>query len=42
MVEVLSSLQLNFHHKLPLKCSSKWLKPWLIETEKNDKKIDQN
>ena len=39
MVEVLSNLQFNFHHKLPLESLSKWLKPLLIETEKNDKKL---
>ena len=27
MVEVLSNLQFNFHHKLPLESLSKWLKP---------------
>ena len=42
MVEVLSNQQFKFHHKLPLESLSKWLKPQLIETEKNDKKIDQN
>ena len=42
MIVVLSNLQFNFHHKLPLESLSKWLKPQLIETEKNDKKIDQN
>ena len=26
MVEVLSNLQFNFHHKLPLESLSKWLK----------------
>ena len=39
MVEVLSNLQFNFHHKLPLESLSKWLKSKLIETEKNDKKL---
>ena len=39
MVEVLSNLQFNFHHKLPLESLSKWLKSQLIETEKNDKKL---
>ena len=39
IVVVLSNLQFNFHHKLPLESLSKWLKPWLIETEKNDKKL---
>ena len=39
MVEVLSNLQFNFHHKLPLESLSKWLKSLLIETEKNDKKL---
>ena len=34
MVEVLSNLQFNFHHILPLESLSKWLKPYLIETEK--------
>ena len=38
MVEVLSNLQFNFQHKLPLESLSKWLKSKLIETEKNDKK----
>ena len=45
MVVVLSNLQFNFHHKVPLENLSKWLKPQLIGTEKNDKKltkIDQN
>ena len=42
MVEFLSNLQFNFHHKLPLERLSKWLKPQLIETEKNNKKIVQN
>ena len=42
MVVVLSNLQFNVHHKLPLESLSKWLKPQLIETEKNDKKVDQN
>ena len=42
MVKVLSNLQFNFHHKLTLESLSKWLKPLLIETEKNDKKINQN
>ena len=37
MVEVLSNLQFNFHHKLPLESLSKLLKPSLIETKKNDK-----
>ena len=27
MVKVLSNLQFNFHHKLPLESLSKWLKP---------------
>ena len=39
MVEVFSNLQFDFHHKLPLESLSKWLKSWLIETEKNDKKL---
>ena len=39
MVEVLSNLQFNFRHKLPLESLSKWLKFKLIETEKNDKKL---
>ena len=39
MVEVLSNLQFNFHHKLPLESLSKWLKSQLIETKKNDKKL---
>ena len=38
MVEVLSNPQFDFHHKLPLESLSKWLRPQLIETEKNDKK----
>ena len=37
IVVVLSNLQFNFHHKLPLERLSKWTKPLLIETEKNDK-----
>ena len=39
MVEVLSNLQFNFHHKLPFQSLSKWLKSKLIETEKNDKNL---
>ena len=37
MVEVLSNLQFNFHHKLQLESLSKLLKSLLIETKKHDK-----
>ena len=39
MVKVLSDLQFDFQHKLPLESLSEWLKPWLIETEKMIKKL---